>query len=49
MEHGAPSAETRHVGDLGNIEADSTQTANVNIKDSMIKVRPRPPDPDPGT
>uniref|UniRef100_A0A6C0S3C8 Superoxide dismutase [Cu-Zn] n=1 Tax=Semibalanus balanoides TaxID=94630 RepID=A0A6C0S3C8_SEMBA len=37
MDHGAPTAEMRHVGDLGNIEADSTQTANVNIKDSIIK------------
>ncbi|KAF0292514.1 Superoxide dismutase [Cu-Zn] [Amphibalanus amphitrite] len=36
-DHGAPTAENRHVGDLGNIDADATLTANVNIKDSMIK------------
>lgn len=37
MEHGAPTDSNRHVGDLGNIEADSTSMANFEIKDSIIK------------
>ncbi|XP_043208573.1 superoxide dismutase [Cu-Zn]-like, partial [Amphibalanus amphitrite] len=35
--HGSPSSDDRHVGDLGNIEADANQVANVNIRDSRIR------------
>lgn len=28
-EHGAPNADVRHVGDLGNIEADDSGSAKV--------------------
>lgn len=35
-EHGAPTAETRHVGDLGNIQADQSGSAKINITDSLI-------------
>lgn len=34
--HGAPDAEHRHVGDLGNIEAGDDGVANVDISDAMI-------------
>ncbi|XP_071518356.1 superoxide dismutase [Cu-Zn]-like isoform X2 [Panulirus ornatus] len=34
--HGAPENLDRHVGDLGNILADSTGTAHVNITDPLI-------------
>lgn len=36
--HGAPIDETRHVGDLGNIVANETSVAKVDIKDSMISL-----------
>ncbi|XP_060529830.1 superoxide dismutase [Cu-Zn]-like isoform X2 [Cylas formicarius] len=34
--HGAPDADVRHVGDLGNIEADANGLANINILDNQI-------------
>jgi len=37
MDHGAPSDDVRHVGDLGNIDSDAQQLANINIKDGVIK------------
>lgn len=37
-EHGKPDAEHRHVGDLGNIEADDDGVANVEITDSMLQL-----------
>ncbi|KAK5991066.1 Superoxide dismutase [Cladobotryum mycophilum] len=36
--HGAPSDETRHVGDLGNIETDSNGVAKGTITDSLIQL-----------
>lgn len=35
-DHGAPADENRHVGDLGNILADETGTAIVNIVDTKV-------------
>lgn len=37
-EHGAPNAAIRHVGDLGNIEADNSGIANINITDTLISL-----------
>lgn len=37
-EHGAPDAEIRHVGDLGNIVADGSGSAKINITDSLISL-----------
>lgn len=37
-EHGAPDAAIRHVGDLGNIVADESGKAKVNINDSLISL-----------
>lgn len=37
-EHGAPSHATRHVGDLGNVEASADGIAKVNISDSTIQL-----------
>jgi len=34
--HGAPTDSIRHVGDLGNIEADSTGNASLEFIDTMI-------------
>jgi len=36
--HGAPNDTTRHVGDLGNIEADSSGTAHISISDNIISL-----------
>lgn len=39
--HGAPDSEVRHVGDLGNIQADAYGEANVDITDSIISLTGR--------
>jgi Cu-Zn family superoxide dismutase len=36
--HGAPDARTRHVGDLGNVEANSEGVATVDQNDRLIKL-----------
>jgi superoxide dismutase, Cu-Zn family len=36
MPHGAPDAEKRHVGDLGNIIADESGKAVIRMKDKLI-------------
>ena len=36
--HGAPDAAERHAGDLGNLEADSTGKAHLELKDIMLKL-----------
>ena len=38
MHHGAPDAEVRHVGDLGNIEANDAGVAIVNTDDMKIQL-----------
>jgi Cu-Zn family superoxide dismutase len=38
MPHGGPHSEKRHVGDLGNIEADKNGVAEINITDTKIKL-----------
>jgi Cu-Zn family superoxide dismutase len=35
--HGAPDSPERHAGDMGNLEADSTGKAHLELKDSMLK------------
>jgi Cu-Zn family superoxide dismutase len=36
--HGSPDSPERHTGDMGNIEADSTGKAHLELKDSMLKL-----------
>jgi Cu-Zn family superoxide dismutase len=36
--HGAPDSAERHAGDMGNLEADSTGKAHLELKDSMLKL-----------
>ncbi|XP_011312679.1 superoxide dismutase [Cu-Zn] 1 isoform X2 [Fopius arisanus] len=38
MAHGAPSDSTRHVGDLGNIEANDQNEATIHIVDKVISL-----------
>jgi Cu-Zn family superoxide dismutase len=37
--HGGKNDTERHVGDLGNIEADATGVANIDFTDSIISLR----------
>lgn len=37
-DHGSPDAENRHVGDMGNLEADEEGNATINYVDSMIEL-----------
>ena len=37
--HGCPGLKIRHVGDLGNLETDTTGSAKYSIKDDVIKLR----------
>lgn len=37
-EHGAPDATDRHEGDLGNIEADASGKAHLELTDKMLKL-----------
>ncbi|MHC1727518.1 MAG: superoxide dismutase family protein [Syntrophobacteraceae bacterium] len=36
--HGAPNAEKRHAGDLGNVEADKSGQARLEVTDGMLKL-----------
>lgn len=36
--HGAPTSDERHVGSLGNIEADADGKASVHIEDKLVKL-----------
>lgn len=38
VEHGAPSDEMRHIGDMGNIEANADGVAEINFVDQTIKL-----------
>lgn len=35
-DHGHPSDEVRHVGDLGNVEFDMNRFSNINFEDKLI-------------
>ena len=37
--HGGPDSKTRHIGDLGNLQADQNGMANYSFTDSHIKLR----------
>ena len=37
-QHGAPDAENRHAGDLGNIEADASGKAHLDLTDKVMKL-----------
>jgi Cu-Zn family superoxide dismutase len=37
-QHGAPDAENRHAGDLGNIEADASGKAHLELTDKVMKL-----------
>ena len=39
-DHGGPTSAVRHVGDLGNISADTNGVAYVNITDAMATLNP---------
>ena len=39
MTHGGPDDETKHVGDLGNIETDEDGTAIINIESGIINLQ----------
>jgi Cu-Zn family superoxide dismutase len=36
--HGSPDSPERHEGDMGNLEADSTGKAHLELKDNMLKL-----------
>lgn len=38
LDHGAPKDEIRHVGDLGNVKADSTGLAKTIFSDTLISL-----------
>jgi len=37
-QHGAPDATDRHAGDMGNLEADNTGKAHLELKSSLMKL-----------
>ncbi len=38
MPHAGPKVEKRHVGDLGNIEADKSGNAKIELTDNMLRI-----------
>jgi Cu-Zn family superoxide dismutase len=38
MPHAAPTAEKRHLGDLGNLEADKNGLARLEVTDNIISL-----------